>query len=182
MSNITITAVVGSIQSKSINRELFNQVVKQKPDNVDINLLEIKDLPLYNPDVDTDYPAFANEFKDKIKASDAILFVTPEYTRTIPAALKNAIEWGSRPYGTSAWADKPAGILGATMGNVGTFGAQHHLRQMLTHLHMYAYPSEFYFSAAGKVDENYQIIDDDTKDRIDTFWTGYIDFINKLKS
>jgi chromate reductase len=182
MSNINIAAICGSIQTNSLNKKFLNALIAQAPEGVTVNIIDISKLPLYSQDYDADYPQIALDFKDKIKANDAILFVTPEHSRSIPAALKNALDWGSRPYGHTIWSGKPAAVTGATLGNVGTFGAQHHLRQILTHLNVYAMAQpEFYFSAAGKISDSGEITNDDTKALIDKYWSTFVSWINRFK-
>lgn len=127
---------VGSLSSTSINRELSKALVRVAPDDLEFSEIPIGNLPLYSPDYDASYPPEAIALKEAIGASDAILFVTPEYNRSIPGALKNAIDVGSRPYGKSAWNGKPCAIVSCSPGSQGAFGANHHLRQCLVFLNM----------------------------------------------
>lgn len=136
MSQYQIAVVVGSLRKDSFNRKLANAIVKLAPSEFSFKQLEIGDLPLYNQDDDAQPPASAKRLKAGIAASQGILFVTPEYNRSIPGVLKNAIDHASRPYGQSAWAGKPAGVLGVSIGAVGTAMAQQHLRNMLAYLDM----------------------------------------------
>ncbi|MGE0830812.1 MAG: NADPH-dependent FMN reductase [Hyphomonadaceae bacterium] len=125
-----VAVVVGSLAKDSINRKFAEAVAKLARGRLDLQIVEIKDLPLYSYDYDAAYPEPALRFKREIAAADAVLFVTPEYLRSIPAALKNAIEWGSRPYGTSVWTGKPAAMIGTTPGAIGTAVAQAELRSI----------------------------------------------------
>ena len=123
--------IIGSIAKNSINRKLAQALVRLAPAELRMSEIPFKDLPIYSYDYDADYPPVARKFKDAIAASDAILFVTPEYNRSLPGGLKNAIDWGSRPYGKNAFTRKPTAIIGASPGPIGTAVAQQHLRSVL---------------------------------------------------
>ena len=127
---------VGSLSSTSINRVLSRALIRLAPAELEFTEIPIGNLPLYSPDFDDEYPPEATALKDAIAASDAVLFVTPEYNRSIPGVLKNAIDNASRPYGQSAWAGKPAGVVGISIGAIGTALAQQHLRNVLSYLDM----------------------------------------------
>lgn len=133
--------IIGSISAQSINRKLMHGVIQLESERdpgedppCEFTELPIADLPLYNYDLDDNYPSSATAFKQAILRSDALIIATPEYNRSIPGALKNAIDWGSRPYGESAFRGKPTGILGASVGAIGTALAQQHLRNILAYL------------------------------------------------
>jgi chromate reductase len=115
-----VAVINGSLRKESINRKLALALAKLVAGKLDLKLVDLSEVPLFNQDLEATYPAAAQRVKDEIAAADAVLFVTPEHNRSIPAALKNVIDWVSRPYGTSQWAGKPAAILGATPGQVGT--------------------------------------------------------------
>jgi chromate reductase, NAD(P)H dehydrogenase (quinone) len=134
MAQRQVALVVGSLRRESINRKLANAVLKLAPPDFAFKELKIDDLPPYNQDDDANPSAPVRRLKSDIKASDALLFVTPEYNRSVPGVLKNAIDHASRPYGHNAWAGKPAGILSASIGAVGGAMAQQHLRNILTYL------------------------------------------------
>ncbi len=134
MSNYQIAVVVGSLRKDSLNRKLVNAVAKLAPSDFSFKHIEIGDLPLYNQDDDANPTDAVNRLKSEILAAQGLLFVTPEYNRSIPGVLKNAIDHASRPYGQSAWAGKPGGILGASVGTMGTALAQQHLRNILAYL------------------------------------------------
>src|SRR3954451_20061245 len=123
---------VGSLSSSSINRELAKALIKLAPDDLEFEEIAIRDLPLYSPDFDADYPPEAVALKDGIKRSQAVLFVTPEYNRSIPGALKNAIDWASRPWGQNSFDHIPAAVIGASIGQIGTAVAQQSLRGVLS--------------------------------------------------
>lgn len=124
--------IVGSLSQKSINRTLALALSRLAPPELHLTEIPIDRLPLYSHDHDPSFPAVAQEFKDAIKASDALLFVTPEYNRSIPGALKNAIDWATRPKGSSVLDGKPAAVIGASPGPISTAVAQHHLKSILT--------------------------------------------------
>jgi chromate reductase len=132
MANFKVGYLVGSLAKASINRRLALALAKLGPEHgLDLVEIPIAGLPLYSYDYDADFPQVARDFKQAIADVDAVLFVTPEYNRSIPGALKNAIDWASRPYGTNAFARKPSGVIGASPGKIGTAVAQTHLRSVL---------------------------------------------------
>ncbi|WP_353154271.1 NAD(P)H-dependent oxidoreductase [Herminiimonas fonticola] len=134
MSTYQIAVVVGSLRKDSFNHQMANAIVKLAPSDFSFKQLQISDLPLYNQDDDANQSPPVKRLKAEILASQGLLFVTPEYNRSIPGVLKNAIDQASRPYGQSAWAGKPAGILGVSVGAIGTALAQQHLRNILAYL------------------------------------------------
>lgn len=134
MSQYQIAVVIGSLRKDSFNRQLANAIVKLAPSEFDFKQLDISDLPLYNQDDDAQQAASVKRLKAEITAAQGLLFVTPEYNRSIPGVLKNAIDHASRPYGQNAWAGKPAGVLGVSIGAIGTAIAQQHLRNVLAYL------------------------------------------------
>ena len=123
---------VGSLSSTSINRELSKALIRLAPDDLEFAEIPIRNLPLYSPDYDSDYPPEAAALKDAIHRSQAILFVTPEYNRSIPGALKNAIDWASRPWGQNAFDHVPTAVIGASIGEIGTALAQQSLKAVLS--------------------------------------------------
>lgn len=131
-----IAIIVGSIREGSLNRKLAQAICGSVPHSLDCQMLTIHDLPLYDPDLDRDPPAPYTRFRQELAACDGVLFVTPEYNRGVPSALKNAIDVGSRPYGRSAWAKKPATVITASPGAIGGFGCNHQLRQSCVFLDM----------------------------------------------
>ncbi|MBK1717002.1 NADPH-dependent FMN reductase [Thiocystis violacea] len=134
MSHYRIAVIVGSLRRDSFNRKLAEAIVKLAPPAFSFSQVRIDDLPLYNQDDDANPAASVTRLKAEIAAARGLLFVTPEYNRSIPGVLKNAIDHASRPYGQSAWAGKPAGVLGVSVGAMGTALAQQHLRNMLAYL------------------------------------------------
>ena len=134
MSKYNIAVIVGSLRKDSFNRKLANAIVRLAPSEFTFKQVQIGDLPLYNQDDDTNQAESVKRLKNEIKAAQGLLFVTPEYNRSMPGVLKNAIDHASRPYGQSAWAGKPAGVLGTSIGVIGTALAQQHLRNVLAYL------------------------------------------------
>jgi chromate reductase len=134
MATYKIGYFVGSLASGSINRTLANALIGLAPDDLEFTEIPIKDLPLYSYDYDADFPPEGRALKNAIEGSDGILFVSPEYNRSIPGALKNAIDWGSRPWGTNSFARKPTGIIGASPGSIGTAVMQSSMRAVLSFL------------------------------------------------
>jgi len=131
MTTYKVGYLIGSLARGSINRKLASALVRLAPDGLVLSEIGFGDLPLYSYDFDADFPPSARQFKAAIAAVDAVLFVTPEYNRSIPGGLKNAIDWASRPYGQNAFARKPTAIIGASTGKIGTAVAQTHLRSIM---------------------------------------------------
>jgi chromate reductase, NAD(P)H dehydrogenase (quinone) len=173
MATRKIAVLVGSLRKESFTRKVARTLMQLAPATLELDIVEIGQLPLYNQDDDTDSPppAFTG-FRDRIRAADGVLFCTPEYNRSIPAVLKNAVDVGSRPYGKSAWAGKPAGIVSVSPGAIGGFGANHHLRQCLVFLDMpcLQQPEAYVGGIANKVDAE-QVTDESTR----KFLQSYID-------
>ena len=132
MTSFTVGYFVGSLATNSINRKLANALVRVAPDELQMREIPIGDLPLYSHDYDASYPPPGKALKDAIAAVDAVLFVTPEYNRSIPGALKNAIDWASRPWGENSFARKPSATIGTSPGKIGTAVAQQHLKSILS--------------------------------------------------
>ncbi len=132
MATYKVGYLIGSLAKASINRKLATALVRLAPAELDMAEIPFKDLPLYSYDYDADFPPVARAFKDAIASVDAVLFVTPEYNRSIPGGLKNAIDWASRPYGTNSFARKPSAIIGTSPGAIGTAVAQQSLRSVLS--------------------------------------------------
>jgi chromate reductase, NAD(P)H dehydrogenase (quinone) len=171
---INIAVIIGSLRKDSVNRKAALALASMAPAHVNMHIVEIDDLPLYNEDVEAaGAPASWTRFRDEVGASDAVLFVTPEYNRSVPGALKNAIDVGSRPYGKSAWAGKPAAIMSLSSGALGAFGANHHLRQSLVFLDMpvLQQPEAYVGNAHALFDEAGAIANEGTG----KFFQGFLD-------
>jgi len=162
MTRHKIAIVVCSLRTDSINRKVARSLCAFAGDRLDCEIVEIRDLPLFNQDDEGDPPAAVTWFKQRIAAADGVLFVTPEYNRGVPGVLKNAIDVGSRPYGQSVWDKKPAAIVSASPGGIGGFGANHQLRQACVFLNMpvmqqpeayLGHVTDASFDAAGRVAE-----------------------------
>ena len=159
MSQYQIAVIVGSLRKDSFNRALANAVAKLAPSEFTFKLVEIGDLPLYNQDDDGNPAAAVKRLKGEIASAHGLLFVTPEYNRSMPGVLKNAIDHASRPYGQSAWTGKPAGVMGISVGPIGTALSQQHLRNVLAYLNvptlaqpeMFLQTKEGFFDAAGNI-------------------------------
>jgi chromate reductase, NAD(P)H dehydrogenase (quinone) len=166
-----VAVLVGSLRKDSINRKVAHALAELAPPSLRLEIVEIGQLPLYNQDSDQDPPQAYLDFRARIKAADAILFVTPEHNRSVPAALKNAIDVGSRPYGASAWNGKPAAVISASPSAVGGFGANHHLRQSLVWLNVPAMPQpEAYVGGADKLfDQNGKLNNEGTRNFLKNF-------------
>jgi chromate reductase len=149
------------------------------PASLKLSIIEIGHLPIYNQDGDENPPAAWTQFRERIRASDAALFVTPEHNRSVPAALKNAVDVGSRPYGKSAWSGKPGAVVSASPGGIGGFGANHHLRQSLVFLDVPAMPQpEAYLGGADKLfDANGRLVSDETRKFLEGFMQAYASWI-----
>ncbi len=156
MSQFQIAVIVGSLRQESFNRKLADGLAKLGPQDFSFKQLQIGDLPLYNQDDDDNQAPAVQRLKREISASQGLLFVTPEYNRSIPGVLKNAIDNASRPYGQSAWAGKPAGVIGASIGAVGTALAQQHLRNILAYLDVptLGQPEAFIHAKDGLFDQD----------------------------
>jgi chromate reductase len=134
--NKNVAIFVGSLRKESLNRKLAHALTRMAPESLKMEIVEIGHLPLFNQDFEADPPQAVREFKQRVEAADAVLFITPEYNRSVPGALKNAIDIGSRPYGKSSWNGKPGAVITLAPGGIGGFGANHHLRQSLVFLNV----------------------------------------------
>ncbi len=144
--------LVGSLRKASINRRLAQALIGLAPASLRLDILEIGELPLFSQDWEADPPETVRRFKAAVRAADAVLFVTPEYNRSVPGVLKNAIDVGLRPYGDSAWDGKPGAVISASPGAIGGFGANHHLRQSMVFLNVPLMPQpEAYIGRADKL-------------------------------
>ena len=173
MASYRIAVVVGSLRKDSFNRKLANALVKLAPAEFEFDFLRIDDLPLYNQDDDGNPAATVKRLKSEVSAAQGLLFVTPEYNRSMPGVLKNAIDHASRPYGQNAWAGKPGGVIGASIGGTGTAMAQQHLRNVLAYLDVptLGQPEAFVQVKEGYFDANGNIASDGSR----KFIQGWVD-------
>lgn len=178
MSQYQIAVVVGSLRADSFNRKLANAIVRLAPQEFSFKQLDISDLPLYNQDDDAQQAASVRRLKAEIAAAQGLLFVTAEYNRSIPGVLKNAIDHASRPYGQSAWAGKPAGVLGASVGAIGTAVAQQHLRNVLAYLDVptLGQPEAFIHAQDGLFDDAGNI-GEGSKQFLQTWMDTYVKWV-----
>lgn len=170
-----VAVIVGSLRKDSINRKVASALAELAPQGLRLGIVEIGHLPIYNQDLEDRPPAEWTAFRERIRAADAVLFVTPEHNRSVPAALKNAIDVGSRPYGKSAWSDKPGAVVSASPGAIGGFGANHHLRQSLVFLNVPAMAQpEAYLGGADKLfDAEGKLTNDGTRKFLQGFMQAY---------
>ena len=178
MSQYRSAVIVGSLRRDSFNRQLANAIVKLAPPEFSFKQVQIGDLPLYNQDDDENQAESVKRLKNEIIAADGLLFVTPEYNRSIPGVLKNALDHASRPYGHNAWAGKPAGVLGASPGAIGTAMAQQHLRSILTFLDIptLGQPEAFIHVKDGLFDEDGDI-GADSKEFLQNWMDQYVAWV-----
>ncbi|WP_242107853.1 NADPH-dependent FMN reductase [Luteimonas aquatica] len=179
MSKIKVAVLVGSLRKDSHNKKLAKAVEKLAPADFAFDHVRIDDLPLYTQDFDDDYPAQGKRLKQQVEQADALLFVTPEYNRSIPGVLKNALDIGSRPWGTNSFAGKPAGVLGTSIGAMGTALAQQHLRNVLAYLDVptMAQTEVFLQYKDGLIDAEGNIGNDDTRKFLQGWVDKYVDWV-----
>ncbi len=176
-----VAVVVGSIRKDSVNRKVANALIEIAPSELKLKLIDISQLELFNQDLEETPPTSWVEFKKGIKAADAVLFVTPEHNRSFPAALKNALDIGSRPYGQNVWSGKPAAVISASPGPIGGFGANHHLRQCLVTINVSTMPTpETYIGGAYNLfDETGKLINEGTQKHLEKFAQSFLTWIQK---
>lgn len=178
-----IGILVGSLRQGSFTKKVAENVEPLFPDDVETEWIEIGDLPLYNQDVDIqdDLPEEIVRFREKAREKDGFVFFTPEYNRSVPGVLKNALDVGSRPKETSVWNDKPAGIISVAPGNLSAFGANHHLRQSLVFFNMpvVQQPEVYLGNIASLLDENGKIKDAGTLEFLQSFVDAYMTLLQK---
>jgi chromate reductase len=180
---INVAVLVGSLRKDSFNRRLARAVEKLAPDEFAFEHIDIGGLPLYVQDFDADYPAPCQQLKRQIEAADALLFATPEYNRSIPGVLKNAIDIASRPWGTNSFAGKPGAVIGASVGATGSALAQQHLRNVLAYLDVpvLGQPEVFVqFKDDGPVDASGEITVDSTRQFLQGFVDRYVQWVHAI--
>lgn len=180
MAARTVAVIVGSLRQQSFTRKVAKMLMLLAPPTLEMEMVEIGQLPLYNQDQDDNPPPTYLEFRERIRQADAVLFCTPEYNRSIPAPLKNAIDVGSRPYGQSAWNGKPAAIVSVSPGALGGFGANHHLRQALVFLNVPAMQQpEAYIGNIGKQFDGDTLTNDATRAFLQSFMDAYAAWVER---
>ena len=183
MSQVQIAVVVGSLRQDSLNRKLATAIARLAPAAFVFQQLRIDDLPLYNQDDDSNPAESVRRLKREIAAADALLFVTPEYNRSIPGVLKNALDHASRPYGQNAWAGKPGGLIGVSVGAAGTALAQQHLRNILAYLDVptLAQPEAFIAAREGLFDADGNI-GSVSLGQVQKWLDQYLDWVRRLRA
>ncbi|MEO8366081.1 MAG: NAD(P)H-dependent oxidoreductase [Pseudoxanthomonas sp.] len=181
MGKIKVAVLVGSLRKDSFNRKLAKAVEKLAPDEFEFQHLRIDNLPLYNQDFDSDYPAECKRLKQEVEAADALLFVTPEYNRSVPGVLKNALDIGSRPWGTNSFAGKPGAAIGVSIGATGSSMAQQHLRNVLLYLDvtLMGQPEVYVQFKDGMIDDEGTIGNPDTQKFLQGFVDRYVAWVGK---
>ena len=182
MTNYTVGYFVGSLAKASLNRKLSQALVRLAPEPLRLTEIGFGDLPLYSYDYDPDFPPVAKAFKSAIAAVDAVLFVTPEYNRSIPGGLKNAIDWASRPYGRNSFTRKPSAVIGTSPGKIGTAVAQSHLRSILAFCNSPLMNSlEAYIQfEPGLITDDGQVTNGATEEFLRTFMTEFFGFVSRV--
>lgn len=178
MTGRTIGYIVGSISSESINRKLAKALERLAPEGTTLVEIPIKDLPFYSPDFDADFPKVARHFKHAIDQVDAVIIVTPEYSRSIPGVLKNALDWSVRPYGQGSFNGKPVAVIGTSGGPISAAVAQQHLKAILSHMNapVLGQPEGFIQSTPGLISDSGEVTNDGTA----AFLKAYLDAFNEL--
>ncbi len=175
MNKYKIAVIVGSLRKESFNLKTAKALVALAPESLSLEIINIADLPMFNEDLEPNPPKEWVAFKEQISAMDGLLFLTPEYNRSVPAVLKNAIDVGSRPYGKNSWDGKPAAIVSVSTGNISGFGANHHLRQSLVfvNVHTMAQPEAYIGGAAALFDEKGKLTNDSTRKFLKSFMEAF---------
>jgi chromate reductase len=181
MGKLNLAVIVGSNRRDSINRKLAHALASLGADKFDASFVRIDDLPMFNQDLEGNLPAEVVRFKNEIGAADGVLMVTPEHDRSIPAVLKNAVDWGARPYGKNSWAGKPAFITGTSPGAIGSALAQQHLRSVMIGLGMILLGGEAYVTfKPNLVDEQGNIADESTQKFLQGFINRFASLVGRL--
>jgi len=181
MATRHVAVLVGSLRKESFNRKIANSLQSLAPASLALDLVDIGSLPLYNADLEADVPAPWAAFRERLRKADAYLFVTPEYNRSVPGVLKNAIDIASRPYGHSAWSGKPGGVISVSPGAIGAFGANHALRQSLVFLNVpaMAQPEAYLGHAAKLFDDQGTLTSEPTREFLHKFLAAFVHWIER---
>ncbi|NVD74093.1 NAD(P)H-dependent oxidoreductase [Duganella sp. BJB488] len=178
-----VAVVIGSLRKDSLNRKFAHELIALAPPSLQLEIVEIGELPLYNQDLEENgatAPQTWTHFRQRMQAAQAVLFVTPEYNRSVPAPLKNAIDVGSRPYGSSIWSGKPAAIVSVSPGATGGFGSNHHLRQSMVFLDMplLQQPEAYIGGAAKLLGDDGKLNNDSTREFLQKFMTAFAAWVD----
>jgi len=181
MTTRDVAVLVGSLRKESFSRKMAKAMMALAPASLKLEIVEIGQLPLYNQDDESHPPPPSVTFKARIRKADAVLFVTPEYNRSVPGVLKNAIDVASRPYGDSAWNGKPGGVVSVSPGAIGAFGANHHLRQSLVFLNVptLQQPEAYIGGAAKHFDASGALIDESVRDFLKKYLDAYAQWVER---
>jgi chromate reductase len=182
MSSFKVGYLIGSLAKGSINRLLAKALVRLAPEHLAMVEIPFRDLPIYSYDYDADFPQVAKDFKNAIAAVDAVLFVTPEYNRSIPGGLKNAIDWASRPYGKNSFSRKPAAVIGTSPGAIGTAVAQQQLKSVLSFCNapQMNSPEAYIQFKPGLVTEGGEVTDETTEEFLRTYMADFHAFVARV--
>jgi chromate reductase, NAD(P)H dehydrogenase (quinone) len=177
-----VAVINGSLRKDSINKKLALAIAKLAAGKLDLTLIDIADLPLYNQDLEASFPAAATRVKSEIEAADAVLFVTPEHNRSISAALKNVIDWVARPYGKSSWLNKPGAVVGASVGPIGTAVAQAHLRAVALSqgIALLGRPEVYFLYKEGVFDAEHNVTDPQARQVLQGFVDAFAGWLETL--
>lgn len=179
MKQFKIAVFVGSLRKESFNLKTAKALKALAPDSLSLEIVDISSLPFFNEDLEATPPQEWVVLREQIKAADGLLFLTPEYNRSVPAVLKNAIDVGSRPYGQNSWSGKPGGVVSVSIGNISGFGANHHLRQSLVFVNVptMAQPEAYIGDASGLFDDSGNLTNESTKEFLRTFIEAFAQWV-----
>ena len=179
MKQFKIAVFVGSLRKESFNLKTAKALKALAPDSLSLEIIDISSLPFFNEDLEANPPQEWVVLREQIKAADGLLFLTPEYNRSVPAVLKNAIDVGSRPYGQNSWSGKPGGVVSVSIGNISGFGANHHLRQSLVFVNVptMAQPEAYIGDASGLFDDSGNLTNESTKEFLRTFIEAFAQWV-----
>jgi chromate reductase len=180
--NISILGFAGSLRKDSFNKIILRAAVELLPERAELDIFDLEGIPPFNQDLESQLPERVREFKERIRAADAILIATPEYNYSVPGVLKNAIDWASRPYGDNVFSGKPLALMGASIGMLGTARAQYHLRQTLVFLNVYPLnqPEILIPFVDKKIDKNGNLADEKTREKIKELLESLISWAKRL--
>lgn len=182
MKSYQVAVFVGSLRKESFNLKTAKAMMVLAPESLTFEFIDISALPMFNEDLEGNPPREWEVLREQIRAADAVLFFTPEYNRSVPAVLKNAIDVGSRPYGQNAWDGKPGGVVSVSIGNISGFGANHHLRQSLVFVNVatMAQPEAYIGDASGLFDESGELTNESTREFLKTYVDAFAKWVDNF--
>jgi chromate reductase len=180
---MTILGLAGSLRRASYNRGALRAAERLAPEGVHVDVFDLRDIPMYNQDLESEMPAMVSRLKERVRAADAVLLATPEYNYSVPAVLKNAIDWASRPYGDNSWQGKPVAVMGASISGMGSIRAQYHLRQMFVFLDMHAVnrPEVMIGNASERFDAEGNLINEQAASQIQALLRSLVQWTRRLQ-